>query len=43
MIGESAAGKVEVLSGLREGEDVVIEGVFTLKSMVLKSAFAEEE
>jgi cobalt-zinc-cadmium efflux system membrane fusion protein len=43
VIGESAAGKVEVLSGLREGEDVVIEGVFTLKSMVLKSAFAEEE
>ncbi len=43
VLGENAAGKVEVLSGLREGEDVVIEGVFTLKSMVLKSAFAEEE
>ncbi len=42
-LGDSAAGKVEVLSGLREGEAVVIEGVFTLKSMVLKSAFAEEE
>lgn len=43
VLGENAAGKVEVLSGLREGEDVVIEGVFTLKSLVLKSAFAEEE
>ena len=43
VLGESAAGKVEVLSGLREGEDVVNEGVFTLKSMVLKSAFAEDE
>jgi len=42
-LGESALGKVEVLSGLREGESVVIEGVFTLKSVVLKSAFAEEE
>ncbi len=43
VLGESAAGKVEILSGLREGEEVVIEGVFTLKSMVLKSAFAEDE
>jgi cobalt-zinc-cadmium efflux system membrane fusion protein len=41
--GESAAGKVEVLAGLREGEQVVVEGVFTLKSAVLKSTFAEEE
>ena len=41
-LGESALGKVEVLSGLREGEDVVVDGVFTLKSVLLKSAFAEE-
>lgn len=43
VLGEGAAGKVEILSGLREGEDAVIEGGFTLKSAVLKSAFAEEE
>jgi cobalt-zinc-cadmium efflux system membrane fusion protein len=43
VLGESAAGKVEVLSGLLEGEQVVTEGVFTLKSAVLKATFAEEE
>ena len=42
-LGQSAAGRVEVLSGLREGEKVVVEGVFTLKSAVLKSTFGEEE
>ncbi|MFO0677685.1 MAG: efflux RND transporter periplasmic adaptor subunit [Polyangiaceae bacterium] len=41
--GESALGKVEIVSGLREGELVVDEGVFTLKSAVLKKTFAEEE
>jgi cobalt-zinc-cadmium efflux system membrane fusion protein len=42
-LGDSAAGQVQVLAGLREGEQVVTEGVFTLKSAVLKSTFAEEE
>lgn len=42
-LGDSAAGKVAVIAGLREAEQVVIEGVFTLKSAVLKSTFAEEE
>ncbi|HEX6241141.1 MAG TPA: efflux RND transporter periplasmic adaptor subunit [Polyangiales bacterium] len=42
-LGESAAGKVEVVAGLQEGEEVVVQGVFTLKSAVLKSTFAEEE
>jgi membrane fusion protein, heavy metal efflux system len=42
-LGESAAGKVQVIAGLREGERVVTEGVFTLKSAVLKSTIAEEE
>jgi hypothetical protein len=32
-----------VLSGLREGEAVVIDGAFTLKSLVLKSTIAEDE
>ena len=36
VLGDSAAGKVQVLAGLREGEQVVVEGVFTLKSAVLE-------
>lgn len=43
VVGESALEKVEILSGLREGEQVVVEGVFTLKSVVLKGTIAEEE
>lgn len=42
-LGRSAAGRVEVLSGVRAGEKVVTEGSFTLKSAVLKSTFGEEE
>lgn len=42
-VGRTASGRVEILSGLRAGEKVVIEGVFTLKSAVLKSTFGEEE
>ena len=42
-LGRSAAGRVEVLSGVRAGEEVVYEGAFTLKSAVLKSTFGEEE
>jgi cobalt-zinc-cadmium efflux system membrane fusion protein len=41
--GREALGKVEILAGLREGEEVVSDGVFTLKSIVLKGSFAEEE
>lgn len=43
VLGRAALGKVEVLSGLREGENVVVSGAFTLKSLVLKSTIAEEE
>lgn len=43
VLGASAPGKLEIVSGLREGEQVVTEGVFTLKSVVLKGTFAEEE
>lgn len=39
--GDSALGQVQVLSGLREGEQVVVQGAFTLKSATLKSTFAE--
>jgi cobalt-zinc-cadmium efflux system membrane fusion protein len=43
VLGASAAGKVQVIAGLRDGEQVVVDGVFTLKSAVLKSTLAEEE
>jgi cobalt-zinc-cadmium efflux system membrane fusion protein len=43
VLGRAALGKIEVLSGLREAEDVVVDGAFTLKSLVLKSTFAEDE
>lgn len=42
-LGREALGKVEVLAGLREGEAVVTDGVFTLKSIVLKSSFGEDD
>ena len=41
--GRSAGGRVEILSGLRAGERVVVDGVFTLKSAILKSTFGEED
>ena len=42
VIGESSLGKVEIVNGLREGEEVVVEGVFTLKSVVLKDTVEDE-
>jgi cobalt-zinc-cadmium efflux system membrane fusion protein len=42
-VGRSAAGRVEILGGLRPGEQVVTKGVFTLKSTILKSTFGEED
>lgn len=42
-LGATAAGRVEVLSGIRADEQVVVDGVFPLRSMVLKSTFGEEE
>jgi cobalt-zinc-cadmium efflux system membrane fusion protein len=41
VLGEAALGKVQVLSGLGEGEPVVVEGVVTLKSVALKETFGE--
>jgi membrane fusion protein, heavy metal efflux system len=43
LLGEGALGKVQIVRGLREGEQVVVDGVFTLKSAVLKSTFGEQE
>jgi membrane fusion protein, heavy metal efflux system len=42
-LGQAAPGRVEVLEGLHEGEVVVSDGVFTLKSITLKGSFAEED
>jgi membrane fusion protein, heavy metal efflux system len=41
--GASEGGQVAVLSGLQDGEQVVEEGAFKLKSVLLKEQFAEEE
>jgi cobalt-zinc-cadmium efflux system membrane fusion protein len=42
-LGRSAEGYQEVTAGLREGEQVVVEGAFTLKSLLLKATFGEDE
>jgi membrane fusion protein, heavy metal efflux system len=42
VIGASSPGRVEIVHGLREGEQVVNAGVFTLKSALLRGSFAEE-
>lgn len=42
-VGRTAGGRIEILSGLREGEQIVVEGVFTLKSAVLKGTFGQED
>jgi len=40
-VGEGAAGKVRILSGLREGEEVVVDGAFTIKSVLLRGTLAD--
>ena len=42
-LGDAALAHVQVLSGLDEGEVVVTSGVFTLKSLLLKSTLSEDE
>jgi len=41
-LGTSGVGQVEVLSGLHEGEKVVVQGLFTLKSAVLRGTMEED-
>jgi cobalt-zinc-cadmium efflux system membrane fusion protein len=41
--GRTAGGRAEILSGLRVGEEVVVQGGFTLKSAILKRTFGEED
>ncbi len=43
VVGNGALGRIEIVSGLREGEQVVNEGVFSLKSAVLKGSLEEDE
>lgn len=40
-LGTQSSDRVEVRSGVREGEQVVVEGAFAVKSALLKAAFAE--
>lgn len=40
--GAVASGRVEIRRGLTEGDEIVVDGVFTVKSVALKSSFAEE-
>jgi cobalt-zinc-cadmium efflux system membrane fusion protein len=42
-LGRESLGRREILAGLRENEEVVSDGVFSLKSIVLKGSFAEDE
>jgi cobalt-zinc-cadmium efflux system membrane fusion protein len=41
--GDGAAGKVRILSGLREGEEVVSSGAFTVKSVLLRGTLADDD
>jgi cobalt-zinc-cadmium efflux system membrane fusion protein len=43
VLGEAGLGKVQIVSGLREGEPVVVEGAFTLKAILLKKSLGEAE
>ena len=40
--GGTAGGRVEIRRGLTDGDEIVVDGVFTVKSIALKSSFAEE-
>ncbi len=42
-LGESSKDVIEILSGIEEGERVVTDGMFTLKSIFLKTTFGEEQ
>lgn len=43
VVGEGALDRIEIKSGVSEGQEVVVDGGFTLKSAFLKSTFAEGE
>jgi len=41
--GRAIGGRTEILAGLNEGEQVVTNGAFHLKSIALGGTFGEEE
>ncbi len=41
-LGDASIARVAIVTGLREGEQVVVEGAFSLKSLVLKSTVENE-
>jgi multidrug efflux pump subunit AcrA (membrane-fusion protein) len=43
VLGKKGDGWVEIREGMQEGEQVVTEGSFTLKSELLKASLAGEE
>jgi cobalt-zinc-cadmium efflux system membrane fusion protein len=42
-LGERGLGRVQILSGVREGEPVAVDGVFTLKSVLLKGSMEDDD
>lgn len=42
-LGTETIGKIEVLSGVREGEEVVVDGTFTVKSALLKGTMGDDD
>jgi hypothetical protein len=42
-LGHAADGRVEITRGLGQGDRVATGGLFTLKSLALKSTFGEED
>ena len=42
-LGHATDGKVEITKGLEQGDRVATAGLFTLKSLALKSTFGEED
>ncbi|MBX3188307.1 MAG: efflux RND transporter periplasmic adaptor subunit [Labilithrix sp.] len=42
-VGDAAAGRVRVLAGLAEGEPIVVDGAFTIKSVLLRGTLAHED
>ncbi|MCX5746358.1 MAG: efflux RND transporter periplasmic adaptor subunit [Proteobacteria bacterium] len=42
-LGHASGGKVELVAGVKAGERVAVDGLFTLKSLALKATFGEDE
>lgn len=40
-VGTARGGQVEILEGLAPGDEIAVEGVFLLKSLILKSQMGE--